>query len=186
MKTRVKLFSEVKVSRLFPNVFLLLFLFAKVAFRLFAESIILPIEFSVFHLFQRKKDALESPKSSRTTTRVEPERKRQRKSKELSSTPVLSTTKKSLELEQETESLQLCEGEEIRAEPCSSNETTGQTTDECASCRVLQNEKRQLDNKVKTLREKLKDKRDEQTKLKKKLVGMYCGMLCEFVEVYLL
>ena len=33
MKTRVKLFSEVKVSRLFPNVFLLLFLFAKVPFR---------------------------------------------------------------------------------------------------------------------------------------------------------
>ena len=34
----------------------------------------------MFRLFQRKKDALESPKSSRTTTRVEPERKRQRKS----------------------------------------------------------------------------------------------------------
>ena len=110
---------------------------------------------------------MESPLSSR----IEPGPKRKR-SQELpsSSTSHLSSEEvRPQEPVQETEAMEVREAEEdVEVSP-------SEPTKECASCLVLQNDKRQLKNAVNTLRDKLKDKRDELTRIKKTLEGRSCS-----------
>ena len=119
-------------------------------------------------LLQRLKDALEIPSCSR----VEPERKRRKVRPELPSvsTPHVSTEEvdPGAERTQETEAMEVRETEEDMP-------GTFEGTKECASCCVLQSEKRQLRNTVNTLRGKLKAKREDLTKIKKKLEGRSCS-----------
>ena len=68
---------------------------------------------------------------------------------------------------EDAEQLQVCETVGIVKDPI-------EPSRECASCCVLQNEKRQLKNTVVSLPGKLKEKRDELTKIKKKLEGRPC------------
>ena len=58
----------------------------------------------------------------------------------------------------------------------------------CGSCLVLCNEKRQLTNKVKELREKLNNKRSELAKNAKELEGKFCQrrvIKCGIIDVEL-
>lgn len=115
---------------------------------------------------------MESPLRSRSEPE-QPEPKRRKRSQELpsSSTPHLSSEEERPQVAepvQETEAMEVREAEEVM-------EVSSEPTKECASCRVLQNDKKQLKNAVNTLQDKLKDKRDELAKIKKTLEGRSCS-----------
>ena len=107
---------------------------------------------------------MESPLRSRSKP-AQPEPKRRKRSQELpsSSTPHLSSEEERPQVAEpvhETEAMEVREAEEVM-------EVSSEPTKECASCRVLQNDKRQLKNAVNTLQDKLKDKRPSWQRLKR-------------------
>lgn len=59
----------------------------------------------------------------------------------------------------------MCEAEEVGEGASQASKET------CAGCRILQNEKRKLNNTVKSLRQKLREKRSELTEIERKVVG---------------
>lgn len=126
--------------------------------------------FALSFCIQRKKDALESPDICVPV--VEPEPKRRRRSKEPTASSSLVNAEKrpqAAELVHESEPPDVCE---VEGNPPAEQvgESAG-ASEECVSCVVLRNEKRKLSNTVKSLREKLIEKRKELTKIEKKVEG---------------
>ena len=74
----------------------------------------------------------------------------------------------------------MCEAEEDREGPSLCEASNG-TFKECANCVLLRDEKRQLNNQVKSLRGKLIEKRNELTKIMTKLDGRHCE--CVHVKI---
>lgn len=116
---------------------------------------------------QRKKDALESPDICVKNV-VKPEPKRRRRSKE----PTASSSYPLVNAEKQPQAAELVHESEPPDNPPAEQVGEGAgASEECASCVLLRNEKRKLSNTVKSLREKLIEKRKELTKIEKKVEG---------------
>ena len=104
-------------------------------------------------------------------------------------TPVLIVTEarpQAADVVHELAPLVVCDAEEVREGASQASKNT------CAGCCILRNEKRKLNNTVKSLREKLREKRSELAQTEQKVEGKSSSeramwlYLCETSLIFLL